>query len=325
MPAAAPDFRQRFLAFALARDVLRFGDFLTKAGRRTPYFFNAGLFNDGASLATLGRFYAEALMAAGVPFDMLFGPAYKGITLAASTAIALAQNGHNVPFSFNRKEAKDHGEGGDIVGAPLAGRVVIVDDVITDGGAKREAIERVRAGGDHDRLRSQGARPRSAVRGAGDHPRFRRAGRGDRHARRPAPLHRYRRRARRARAGDRRLSRAIRRAMSSALPASLVVHGLVAAALALAAPLAAAETYKWTDDKGVVHYTDKMPAEDINKAATVLDKQARPGKHIDPPLTPEQRAARDAEEKKKQALQKSQEEADRQDRALMQSFTSVDE
>jgi orotate phosphoribosyltransferase len=147
MPAAAPDFRQRFLAFALARDVLRFGDFLTKAGRRTPYFFNAGLFNDGASLATLGRFYAEALMAAGVPFDMLFGPAYKGITLAASTAIALAQNGHNVPFSFNRKEAKDHGEGGDIVGAPLAGRVVIVDDVITDGGAKREAIERVRAAG----------------------------------------------------------------------------------------------------------------------------------------------------------------------------------
>src|SRR6185312_11022121 len=116
-------------------------------GRRTPYFFNAGLFNDGASLATLGRFYAEALMAAGVPFDMLFGPAYKGITLAASTAIALAQNGHNVPFSFNRKEAKDHGEGGDIVGAPLAGRVVIVDDVITDGGAKREAIERVRAAG----------------------------------------------------------------------------------------------------------------------------------------------------------------------------------
>ena len=113
--------------------------------------------------------------------------------------------------------------------------------------------------------------------------------------------------------------------MSNALPASLVVHGLVAAALALAAPLAAAETYKWTDDKGVVHYTDKMPAEDINKAATVLDKQARPVKHIDPPLTPEQRAARDAEEKKKQALQKSQEEADRQDRALMQSFTSVDE
>jgi orotate phosphoribosyltransferase len=147
MPAATADFRQRFLAFALARDVLRFGNFVTKAGRRTPYFFNAGLFNDGASLATLGRFYAEALMAAGVPFDMLFGPAYKGITLAAATAIALAQNGHNVPFSFNRKEAKDHGEGGDIVGAPLAGRVVIVDDVITDGGAKREAIERVRAAG----------------------------------------------------------------------------------------------------------------------------------------------------------------------------------
>jgi orotate phosphoribosyltransferase len=144
MPAAAPDFRQRFLAFALARDVLRFGDFVTKAGRRTPYFFNAGLFNDGASLATLGRFYAEALMAAGVPFDMLFGPAYKGITLAAATAIALAQNGHNVPFSFNRKEAKDHGEGGDIVGAPLAGRVVIVDDVISAGTSVRESVERIR-------------------------------------------------------------------------------------------------------------------------------------------------------------------------------------
>ncbi|HEV8501588.1 MAG TPA: orotate phosphoribosyltransferase [Casimicrobiaceae bacterium] len=147
MGPSASDFRQDFLAFALARDVLRFGDFVTKAGRRTPYFFNAGLFNDGASLAQLGRFYADALVASGVTFDMLFGPAYKGITLAAATAIALAENGHNVPFSFNRKEAKDHGEGGDIVGAPLAGRVVIVDDVITDGGAKREAIERVRAAG----------------------------------------------------------------------------------------------------------------------------------------------------------------------------------
>jgi len=142
-----PDFRQRFLAFALARDVLRFGEFVTKAGRHTPYFFNAGLFNDGASLGTLGQFYADALKGSGVAFDMLFGPAYKGITLAAATAIALAENGHNVPFSYNRKEAKAHGEGGDIVGAPLEGRVVIVDDVITDGGAKREAIERVRAAG----------------------------------------------------------------------------------------------------------------------------------------------------------------------------------
>jgi DNA repair exonuclease SbcCD ATPase subunit len=113
--------------------------------------------------------------------------------------------------------------------------------------------------------------------------------------------------------------------MSLRPAAPIVASGLVAAALALAAPLALAETYKWTDDKGVVHYTDKMPAEDVNKAATVLDKQARPVKHIDPPLTPEQRAARDAEEKKKQALAKSQEEAERQDRALMQSFTSVEE
>jgi orotate phosphoribosyltransferase len=147
MPAATADFRQRFLAFALARDVLRFGNFVTKAGRRTPYFFNAGLFNDGASLATLGRFYAEALMAAGVPFDMLFGPAYKGITLAAATAIALAQNGHNVPFSFNRKEAKDHGEGGVLVGAPLKGRVVIIDDVITAGTSVRESVGIIRQAG----------------------------------------------------------------------------------------------------------------------------------------------------------------------------------
>jgi orotate phosphoribosyltransferase len=141
------DFRQQFLAFALARDVLRFGEFVTKAGRRTPYFFNAGLFNDGDALRRLGQFYAEALLASRVACDQLFGPAYKGITLAAATAIALAEKGHNLPFSYNRKEAKDHGEGGTIVGAKLAGRVLIVDDVITDGGAKREAIELIRAQG----------------------------------------------------------------------------------------------------------------------------------------------------------------------------------
>jgi len=141
------DFRQDFLAFALARDVLRFGDFTTKAGRKSPYFFNAGLFDDGESLRRLGRYYAEALLASGIAFNQLFGPAYKGITLAAATGIALAEKGHNLPFSFNRKEAKDHGEGGTIVGAPLKGRVVIVDDVITDGGAKREAIELLRAHG----------------------------------------------------------------------------------------------------------------------------------------------------------------------------------
>jgi orotate phosphoribosyltransferase len=141
------DFRQDFLAFSLARDVLRFGEFVTKAGRRSPYFFNAGSFNDGESLGRLGRFYADAWLASGVTCDQLFGPAYKGITLAAATAIALAEKGHNLPFSFNRKEAKDHGEGGTIVGAPLKGRVAIVDDVITDGGAKREAIELLRAHG----------------------------------------------------------------------------------------------------------------------------------------------------------------------------------
>ena len=137
-------FRQDFLGFALERGVLRFGQFVTKAGRRTPYFFNAGLFNDGDSLRRLGAFYAEAYLASGVACDHLFGPAYKGITLVAATAIALAEKGHNLPYSFNRKEAKDHGEGGLIVGAPLEGRVLIVDDVITDGGAKREAIELIR-------------------------------------------------------------------------------------------------------------------------------------------------------------------------------------
>ena len=140
-------FRQNFLAFALARDVLRFGEFVTKAGRKTPYFFNAGRFNDGDSLHRLGQYYAEAYLASGLLCDQLFGPAYKGITLAAATAIALAEKGHNLPYSFNRKEAKDHGEGGTIVGASLKGRILIVDDVITDGGAKREAIEMIRAEG----------------------------------------------------------------------------------------------------------------------------------------------------------------------------------
>jgi orotate phosphoribosyltransferase len=140
-------FRQDFLAFALSRGVLRFGRFTTKAGRETPYFFNAGLFNDGESLRTLGRFYAEAYLASGLACDHLFGPAYKGITLVAATAIALAEKGHNLPYSFNRKEAKDHGEGGRIVGAALGGRVMIVDDVVTEGGAKREAIELIRAQG----------------------------------------------------------------------------------------------------------------------------------------------------------------------------------
>ena len=141
------DFRQEFLEFALAREVLRFGQFVTKAGRETPYFFNAGLFSDGESLRRLGRYYAQAYLASGVACDQLYGPAYKGITLAAATAIALAEMGHNLPYSYNRKEAKDHGEGGVIVGAPLKGRAMIVDDVITDGGAKREAIELIRAHG----------------------------------------------------------------------------------------------------------------------------------------------------------------------------------
>jgi orotate phosphoribosyltransferase len=142
-----PDFKQDFIRFAIDGQVLCFGEFKTKAGRLSPYFFNTGLFNDGASLRRLGQFYAQAILAAGLEFDMLFGPAYKGIPLASAVAIALAEAGRNVPFAFNRKEAKDHGEGGTIVGAPLAGRVLIVDDVISAGTSVRESVALIAAGG----------------------------------------------------------------------------------------------------------------------------------------------------------------------------------
>jgi orotate phosphoribosyltransferase len=141
------DFRREFVEFAIRAGVLRFGEFRTKAGRLSPYFFNAGLFSDGERLGELAGYYARAALASGIAFDILFGPAYKGITLAAATAVALAGLGHNVPFCFNRKEAKDHGEGGNIVGAALAGRALIIDDVITDGASKREAIEIIREAG----------------------------------------------------------------------------------------------------------------------------------------------------------------------------------
>ena len=141
------DFRQEFIEFALNQNVLRFGEFKTKAGRLSPYFFNAGLFNDGASLDRLSQFYAMAILAGGTPVDMLFGPAYKGIPLVAVSALALARTGHNLPFAFNRKEAKDHGEGGNIIGMPLAGRVLIVDDVISAGTSVRESVEIIRAAG----------------------------------------------------------------------------------------------------------------------------------------------------------------------------------
>ena len=141
------DFRQEFIEFAVARDVLCFGEFKTKAGRLSPYFFNAGLFNNGDSLRQLGQFYAKALLAADPGFDLLFGPAYKGIPLVAATAVSLAEFGRNLPFCFNRKEAKDHGEGGTTVGAPLEGRVLIVDDVISAGTSVRESVELIRAAG----------------------------------------------------------------------------------------------------------------------------------------------------------------------------------
>ena len=141
------DFRQEFIEFALAQNVLRFGEFKTKAGRLSPYFFNAGLFNDGAALDRLSQFYAKAILSSETPVDMLFGPAYKGIPLVAVSALALARSEKNLPFAFNRKEAKDHGEGGNIIGAPLSGRVLIIDDVISAGTSVRESVEIIRAAG----------------------------------------------------------------------------------------------------------------------------------------------------------------------------------
>lgn len=134
------NFRQEFIEFAISRHVLCFGEFKTKAGRMSPYFFNAGLFNDGDSLKKLGQFYAKAILAAQLPFDMLFGSAYKGIPLVSAIAIELAERGYNYPFCFNRKEVKDHGEGGNLVGAPLSGRVLMVDDVISAGTSVRESV-----------------------------------------------------------------------------------------------------------------------------------------------------------------------------------------
>jgi orotate phosphoribosyltransferase len=139
--------QDNFIRFALEAKVLSFGEFKTKAGRLSPYFFNAGGFNDGARLSALGRYYANALKDSKIQFDMLYGPAYKGITLAAATAIALAEGGLNVPFAYNRKEAKDHGEGGSLVGAPVQGKVIIVDDVISAGTSVRESVDLIRAAG----------------------------------------------------------------------------------------------------------------------------------------------------------------------------------
>jgi len=141
---ADPTIARDFVRFALDAGVLRFGEFKTKAGRLSPYFFNSGLFDDGVKLMRLGEFYSRRLVASGLEFDMLFGPAYKGITLSAAIAIEFGRRGRAVPFAYNRKEAKDHGEGGVVVGAPLRGRTVIVDDVITDGASKRESVELLR-------------------------------------------------------------------------------------------------------------------------------------------------------------------------------------
>jgi len=147
-PRPAPDrLAQDFVRFAVESGVLRFGDFTTKAGRQSPYFFNAGLFDDGAKMLRLGQFYAERILASGIEFDLIFGPAYKGIPLGAVIAVELARRGISKPFAYNRKEAKDHGEGGQLVGAPLAGRVLIVDDVISAGTAVRESIALIERAG----------------------------------------------------------------------------------------------------------------------------------------------------------------------------------
>ena len=139
------DYKKAFIEFSISCNVLRFGEFKTKAGRLSPYFFNAGLFNNGNALRQLGQFYAKAIIAAQLPFDMLFGPAYKGIPLVSTIAIALAELGHNYPFCFNRKELKDHGEGGMTIGAPLSGLVLITDDVISAGTSVQESVNLIRA------------------------------------------------------------------------------------------------------------------------------------------------------------------------------------
>jgi len=141
-------YQREFIEFAIRNEVLRFGEFTLKSGRRSPYFFNTGLFNSGASIGRLGRYYAETAVRAGVTFDLVFGPAYKGVPLAVATVIALAErHGRDVPYAFNRKEAKDHGEGGTTVGAPLRGRVLIVDDVISAGTSVAESLTLIRAAG----------------------------------------------------------------------------------------------------------------------------------------------------------------------------------
>ena len=142
-----PNLAQDFVQFALAAGVLKFGEFKTKAGRLSPYFFNAGLFDDGAKLGRLAGFYADRIVQSGIEFDMVFGPAYKGIPLGAVLSVELAKRGRNVPFAYNRKEAKDHGEGGTLVGAPLQGRVLIVDDVMSAGTAAKESIAIIKAAG----------------------------------------------------------------------------------------------------------------------------------------------------------------------------------
>jgi orotate phosphoribosyltransferase len=211
--ATVSDYRADFIAFCIANGVLRFGTFVTKSGRTTPYFFNAGLFNTGGRLDRLAEFYALAILHSGLTFDMLFGPAYKGIVLVAASAMALARAGRDVPYAYNRKEAKDHGEGGSVVGAPLAGRVLVVDDVMTAGTARvgrTDPCGRRAAGGGGGLSRPHGAREGEPLRGAGSGARVRNAGRHDRESRRPARIPRRRAAVRGKLARDRRIPPTIR-------------------------------------------------------------------------------------------------------------------
>jgi orotate phosphoribosyltransferase len=325
MDTAVSDFRQAFLGFALEQGVLKFGSFMTKSGRNTPYFFNSGLFNTGESLRRLGEFYAQAFLQSGIACDQLFGPAYKGIPLAAATAVALAARGHDLPWSFNRKEAKDHGEGGSIVGAPLRGRVLIIDDVITDGGAKREAIELIRAGGAQPAGGTDCTRP---ARSAG-------AARSRRCRRSSATTEFRSSRSQRSRTCSRSCaagpvspsmsleSRRIGWPMGSG---SLVLRGSFSAAslsaLLLVGSVACAETYKMTDEKGRVQYTDRPPAELVNRGMIELNKQGMTKKVTDPSLTPEQRRVEEEKEERKRPGKTRRRQGASRGECALSSYTS---
>ena len=302
------EYQRTFIDLALSRTALRFGTFKLKSGRESPYFFNAGLFNDGEAIAVLGKCYAAALTRSGLEFDMLFGPAYKGIPLATTTAVALAEHHHrSVPWAFNRKEAKDHGEGGNIVGSALRGRVLIVDDVITAGTAIRESVDIIRAAGATpvgvalalDR-QERGQGTQSAVQevsaqfglrcvsiltladlietfaqGPGDAVRISRE--------QFAALQAYQREwgvgaVSAGRNGWGRIAR-MRKAtpflatVLAGLAIAVAPHAQSAQPASKPATGSAKQTYKWVDEKGVMHYGDHVPSEYSQREQRVLNSE----------------------------------------------------